>query len=270
MKVSQACTRSAPGPGGYEEHCRELVGQAVLEERARIARELHDVLAHHMSLTAVRAEAALVGMPGLPDAASEVLEVVRDAARAALAETRRIVGALRDGGQGVEGVPGPGLGDVAELVGAARGVGLRVSVSVVGAPRPVDVGVELAAFRVVQESLSNAVRYAPGARVTVEIAYGPAALTVAVVDDGARMALRAPRGGGHGLAGMRERVTLLGGTLRAGRAGDGAGWSVLAELPYAGLAPASGQSARSSEFVADRRIDRRAGSSAVGGGRPCG
>ncbi|MFI6517893.1 sensor histidine kinase [Spirillospora sp. NPDC050679] len=223
--------RRADDPQGREEHCRDLVRSAVLEERARIARELHDVVAHHMSVTVVRAEAALVHMPGLPDAAKETLEVVRDAARAALDETRRVVGLLR---AEQEHVRHPGLDRLGELVGAACGSGLRASALVIGCPRQLEADVELAAFRVVQESLSNAVRYAPGAHVAVELRYGPRTLTVSVTDDGARTAPGVPHGGGHGLLGMRERVMLLGGTVHAGPR-NGAGWSVVAELPFAAV-----------------------------------
>ncbi|GAA1809694.1 hypothetical protein GCM10009735_48700 [Actinomadura chokoriensis] len=204
-------------------------------ERARIALELHDTVAHHMSLTLVRAEATLRNVPDLPDAARHALEAMRDAARAALADTRRIVRMLR---AGEAGVPQPGLDRLGELVGAACGGGLLVSSAILGVPRPLGACVDLAAFRIVQESLSNAVRYAPGACVSVEIRYGIDALTVSVEDDGARTASRSALGGGHGLAGMRERAGMLGGALRAGPR-TGGGWTVIAELPYDEPGPGS-------------------------------
>lgn len=220
-------TASEPEPLDRPDACGDA--GAVARERARIALELHDTVAHHMSLTLVRAEATLRNVPDLPDPARQALEAIRDAARAALTDTRRIVRMLRAGDAGV---PQPGLDRLGELVGAARGGGLLVSSAVVGVPRPLDARVDLAAFRIVQESLSNAVRYAPGACVSVEIRYGPGALTVSIEDDGARTASRPALGGGHGLAGMRERAGMLGGTLGAGLR-TGGGWTVVAELPYA-------------------------------------
>ncbi|TYK42923.1 sensor histidine kinase [Actinomadura decatromicini] len=214
-----------------EQHREDLRRQAVLEERARIARELHDVVAHHMSVIAMQAEAAPYKIPDLPDAARQTFGVVRDAAREALTETRRVVGLLRSDDEGAERAPQPGLERLDDLVSAARQSGLSVATVVVGMPRPLTTGVDLSAFRIVQESLSNASRYAPGARVHVEVKYGAESLTVSVVDDGAGGAPEGSQGGGHGLVGMRERVTMLGGSLDVGPL-DEAGWRVVAELPY--------------------------------------
>ncbi|NDU72689.1 sensor histidine kinase [Actinomadura sp. DSM 109109] len=214
-----------------EQHRRDLARQAVLEERARIARELHDVVAHHMSVIAMQAEAAPYKIPDLPDAARQTFGVVRDAAREALTETRRVVGLLRADDEGAERAPQPGLERLDDLVATARRSGLAVASAVVGMPRPLHAGVDLSAYRIVQESLSNASRYAPGSRVHVEVRYGSETLTVSVTDDGARSAPEESHGGGHGLVGMRERVTMLGGSLEAGPLDD-AGWSVVAELPY--------------------------------------
>ncbi|MFA1544100.1 sensor histidine kinase [Actinomadura monticuli] len=213
-----------------EQHRQDLARQAVLEERARIARELHDVVAHHMSVIAMQAEAAPYKIPDLPDAARQTFGVVRDAAREALTETRRVVGLLRADDEGAERAPQPGLERLDDLVAAARRSGLSVATVVAGVPRPLNAGVDLSAYRIVQESLSNASRYAPGSRVHVEVKYGPEALSVSVTDDGARSTPEESQGGGHGLVGMRERVTMLGGRLDAGPR-DG-GWSVTAELPY--------------------------------------
>jgi signal transduction histidine kinase len=213
-----------------ELHRQDLARQAVLEERARIARELHDVVAHHMSVIALQAEAAPYKIPELPDAAKDTFAVVRDAAREALTETRRVVGLLRADDEAAERVPQPGLDRLEELTRAARQAGLAVDVTIAGVPRPVTAGVDLSAYRIVQESLSNAARYAPGSRVEIEVRYGPELLRVSVVDDGARTAPR-ESGGGHGIVGMHERATMLGGSLSAGpTAGDG--WAVEAELPY--------------------------------------
>ncbi|TDC70437.1 sensor histidine kinase [Actinomadura sp. GC306] len=214
-----------------EQHRQDLARQAVLEERARIARELHDVVAHHMSVIAMQAEAAPYKIPDLPDAARQTFGVVRDAAREALTETRRVVGLLRADDEDAERTPQPGLERLDDLVGAARRSGLSVAVSVAGVPRPLNAGVDLSAYRIVQESLSNASRHAPGSRVRIEVRYGAKTLSVTVDDDGARSSPEPSPGGGHGLVGMRERVTMLGGVLTAGPR-DGGGWSVVAELPY--------------------------------------
>ncbi|TDC89382.1 sensor histidine kinase [Actinomadura sp. 7K507] len=214
-----------------EQHRQDLARQAVLEERARIARELHDVVAHHMSVIAMQAEAAPFKIPDLPDAARQTFGVVRDSAREALTETRRVVGLLRSDDDDAERAPQPGLDRLDELVGAARGAGLSVAVVVAGMPRPLNAGVDLSAYRIVQESLSNASRYAPGSQVNIEVKYGSETLGVSVSDDGARSTPEESHGGGHGLVGMRERVTMLGGRLNTGPRED-AGWSVAAELPY--------------------------------------
>jgi signal transduction histidine kinase len=211
---------------------QDLARQAVLEERSRIARELHDVVAHHMSMIAIQAEAAPLKIHNLPPAAQDTLATIRSAAREALAETRRVVGLLRNGDELPERVPQPGLARLDELVEAGRQSGLVVEPTVVGVPRPLAVGVDLSAFRIVQEALSNAARYAPGARVRVLIRYGSNNLRVSVTDGGGDLTQpgTGTGGGGHGLVGMRERVTMLGGTLSTGPQRDG-GFAVVADLP---------------------------------------
>jgi signal transduction histidine kinase len=209
---------------------QDLARQAVLEERSRIARELHDVVAHHMSMIAIQAEAAPLKIRDLPPAAQETLVAIRGAAREALAETRRVVGLLRNGDELPERVPQPGLSRLDELVEAGRQSGLLVEPMVVGVPRPLAVGVDLSAFRIVQEALSNAARYAPGARVCVAIRYNRDSLRVSVTDDGCEPPLAAQASGGHGLVGMRERVAMLGGTLSTGPH-SGGGFAVVADLP---------------------------------------
>ena len=210
---------------------QDLGRQAVLEERSRIARELHDVVAHHMSMIAIQAEAAPLKIPDLPPAAQETLAAIRGAAREALAETRRVVGLLRNGDELPERVPQPGLDRLDELVEGGRQSGLAVEPVVIGMPRPLAAGVDLSAYRIVQEALSNAARYAPGARVSVAVHYGGDRLRVSVTDDGCDPPLEAQASGGHGLVGMRERVAMLGGTLSAGPH-YGGGFAVVADLPY--------------------------------------
>jgi signal transduction histidine kinase len=210
---------------------QDLARQAVLEERSRIARELHDVVAHHMSMIAIQAEAAPLKIPDLPAAAQETLAAIRGAAREALGETRRVVGLLRNGDELPERVPQPGLARLDELVEAARQSGLSVQPLVVGVPRPLAVGVDLSAYRIVQEAMSNAARYAPGSQIRVAVHYGPQRLRVSVTDDGSDAPGTVQASGGHGLVGMRERVAMLGGTLSAGPS-DGGGFEVVADLPY--------------------------------------
>jgi signal transduction histidine kinase len=231
---------------------QDLDRQAVLEERSRIARELHDVVAHHMSMIAIQAEAAPLKIPDLPPAAQQTLAAIRGAAREALAETRRVVGLLRDGRELPERVPQPGLARLDELVEVGRQSGLEVEPIVVGIPRVLAVGVDLSAYRIVQEALSNAARYAPGARVRVTVQYGRQRLRVSVSDDGVEHPPVPGSGGGHGLVGMRERVAMLGGTLSAGRHGGG-GFEVVADLPY-GDRPAGPEQPAAPRDAAARRV----------------
>ena len=210
---------------------QDLARQAVLEERARIARELHDVVAHHMSVIALQAEAAPYKIAGLPSAALDTFSVIRGAAREALAETRRVVGLLRADSETAERVPQPGLERLDELFAWAERAGLTVKPTILGMPRPLSAGVDLSAYRIVQEALSNAARYAPGTDMDVEVRYDDGRLCIAITDDGPRTGPPEASGGGHGLVGMHERVAMLGGTLRAGRRPEG-GFEVRAELPY--------------------------------------
>jgi signal transduction histidine kinase len=211
--------------------------RAVLEERARIAREMHDVVAHHLSLIAVRAEAAPYRLDRLASDARTEFGELGETAREALTEMRRLLGVLRTGEAAEQG-PQPGLGDLPELVAAARGAGLAVEMSrrgpLDGPPAPVGV----CAYRIVQESLSNAGRHAPGAAISVTVDVEPAAVRLKICNgpgearNEARAHALAANGHrrGHGLAGMRERVTLLGGTFSAGPA-PGGGFEVAADLP---------------------------------------
>jgi signal transduction histidine kinase len=209
----------------------ERARRAVLEERTRIARELHDVVAHHMSLIAVRAETAPYRLTGLPEPARAEFGSLSEEARAALADMRRLLGVLRHD-QPAALAPQPQLADLPALVDAARRAGVPVELSVPPVLDQVPSGVGVCAYRIVQESLSNASQHAPGAVVTVSVDHdsGAVLLRVANGPGGPAGPAADEHGPGHGLTGMRERVALLGGTLSAGPAPDG-GFVVAAVLP---------------------------------------
>jgi signal transduction histidine kinase len=211
-----------------------LLENATRGERARISRELHDVVAHHISMIAVQAESARLTVPGLPPAGASQLAAIGDTARMALTEMRRLLGVLRedtariDEDAGTQRVPQPGLAQLNTLVDDARdvsGAGIRLIVS--GPLCPLDPGVELAAYRIVQEALTNARRHAPGCAVDVELCFGHRDLRVRVRDNGPGE--ESPRRG-HGLLGMRERAAAVGGDCRVGAA-LGGGFLVDAVLP---------------------------------------
>ena len=208
---------------------------AVLEERTRIARELHDVVAHHMSLIAVRAETAPYRLGELPSPALTEFGALSEVAREALVEMRRLLGVLRQERLAPELEPQPELADVPTLVEAARRAGVTVSMSAPALPGKVPAGVGVCAYRIVQESLSNASQHAPGAVVTVSLDHDADAVQLKVANGPGAAALSAPApapvsGAGHGLTGMRERVALLGGSLSAGPT-PGGGFLVSAILP---------------------------------------
>jgi signal transduction histidine kinase len=212
--------------------------RAVTEERARIARELHDVVTHHVSVIVIQAGAALLALDRRPEDARTALEAIDGSGRTALADMRRMLGILAPDRTGANGeavpAPMPGLDRLGELLEQVRGAGLRTELSVVGTPRPLDAGVELSAYRIVQEALTNTLKHAPDARAAVTIRYGLDALEVEVVDDGgsgraSNGSLAHPGDPGQGLIGMRERVAVFGGTLEAGP--HGAGFRVAARLP---------------------------------------
>ncbi len=200
--------------------------RALLEERQRIARELHDVVAHHMSVIAIQAEAGPYKMASPPPELVESFVEIRRSALSGLSELRRVLGVLRSDQPGT--APQPGLEDLPGLLDSARAGGVTVTTEVTGSPRPVPDGVDLSAYRIVQEALSNAMRHAPGSTVQLRLFYGEAALIMEIRNDrcgnGAAPADRAATGperwdgladGGHGIIGMRERASMLGGHLDA-------------------------------------------------------
>ncbi|MGC4814490.1 sensor histidine kinase [Micromonospora sp. DT228] len=211
---------------------REQERRAVLEERTRIAREMHDVVAHHMSLIAVQAETAPYRLTDVPAPAAAEFVAIAASARDALTDMRRLLGVLRSEATGPQTAPQPNLTDLGAMVDAARRAGLPVSLDA----EPMDddrvpAPVGLAAYRIVQECLANAARHAVGAAVRVTVRTGPSGLGVRVENSPADVRPTADGGSGHGLTGMRERATSLGGTFSAGPLPDG-GYAVAAELPY--------------------------------------
>ena len=216
-----------------------LVEHTARGERARIARELHDVVAHHISMIAVQAETARLATPGMPAAGARRLLEIGDTARAGLTEMRRLLGVLREdaeaagpGQQDADRRPQPGLQQLNELLDEARdasGTGTRLIIS--GPPASLDPGVELAAYRIIQEALTNARRHAPGAAVDVELHFADDALSLRIRDNGPGPPAAPPvAAGGHGLPGMRERAAAAGGELRTGAA-PGGGFVIEATLP---------------------------------------
>jgi signal transduction histidine kinase len=202
--------------------------EAVVEERARIARELHDVIAHHVSMIVIQAGAERRVLAEANTSTREVLQTVEQIGRSALTEMRRLLGMLREDANEPL-TPQPGLADVPLLVGQLREAGLPVALQVDGERRALPVGIELSAYRIVQEALTNALKHAGDARTTVHVRYGPDLLELEIADDGAGSGAQASDGG-HGLVGMRERVALYGGRLDAGRR-PGGGFAVHVLLP---------------------------------------
>jgi signal transduction histidine kinase len=213
---------------------REAARQ-VAEERLRIARELHDVMAHTIAAITVQAGLAIDVLDDSPAEARAALGAIRAASREAMAEVKATVGVLRSGdGVAAPLSPAPGLDQVDGLIAMAQGTGLRVEVVVIGDPRPLSAAVDTTAYRIVQESLTNVIRHARASLATVEIRYEPGALELVVADNGigvdARFDTSLPAGSGHGLRGMVERAAALGGWLKAGPQPSG-GFLIEARLP---------------------------------------
>ena len=207
--------------------------EAVAGERATIARELHDVIAHSVSVMTVQAGAARLLLDEDPPRAREFLLAVEETGRQALGEMRRLLGILRGAEHEPDLAPQPGIADLDALVEHVRAAGLPVDVVVEGEPKRLPPGIDLAAYRVVQEALTNALKHAGAARAQVSIRYGVTALELAVTNNGQ---VRENGRGGHGLVGMRERVTLYGGKFEAGPR-RGGGYAVRASLPLETTAP---------------------------------
>jgi signal transduction histidine kinase len=212
-----------------EANQRALAAQAVGDERRRIARELHDVVAHHVSVMGVLATGARRTGRRDPAAADAALAAIEETGRSAMRELRRLLDVLRTEEEPPELTPQPGLAGVHALVEQIRDTGLPVSLEIDGEPPDLDPGVALAVYRIVQEALTNTIKHAGPARAAVRLTCDPDALAVDVTDDG-RGPVSAPSGVGHGLVGIRERVALYGGELRTGPR-LGGGYRVYAKIP---------------------------------------
>lgn len=212
----------------------ENTRRAVVSERATIARELHDVVSHAISVTVLQARGAR-RMLGTDEAAvREALDAIEHTNTQALGDMRRLLSVLRDTEDDAETAPQPSLKRLDSLLDDVRRSGLAVALDEIGAQRDVPPGVDLSAYRIVQEALTNVLRHAGPARAVVTLAYGEDALRVTVTDDGQGRQLHIPNGeygGGHGLIGIRERVAVVGGEISAGPAKDG-GFKIEARLPY--------------------------------------
>jgi signal transduction histidine kinase len=210
----------------------EASRRAVGEEQARIARELHDVIAHSVSVIVVPAAAADDVFDEHPDQARTALHSIESAGREALGELRRLLNVVEPGAEGESRQPQPGLDRLGDLTAPLGAAGLDVAVSREGmdTAAPLSAGVDLCAYRIVQEALTNTLRHAGAQRVEVTVSRGDGVLEVDVLDDGRGRDPGAPNGGGRGITGMRERATMLGGTLEAGPE-PGGGFRVHAQLP---------------------------------------
>jgi signal transduction histidine kinase len=212
---------------------RELLAdRAVAQERVRIAQELHDVIAHNISLIVVTAQGLGATVPD--SRVTEGTEAIAELGRQAMTEMHRTLRLLRAGAEDSASLaPQPALANLDRLLEQARTAGLDVKLAVAGQPRPLPQSEDLSAYRIIQEALTNVIRHAPGARTTVSLDYQPTALRLTVIDSGEleRDTARAPHVDGHGLVGMRERAALFGGTLTAAPQA-GRGFEVTAVLPY--------------------------------------
>lgn len=214
-----------------EREQEEERARAIADERLHIAQELHDVVAHSMSVIAVQAGVGMHVADTDAAEAKKALENISTTSRSTLAELRRLLGVLRDDGSGATYAPAPGLGDLDKLARDVTDAGVPVEIQVEGSLSDVPPGVDFTGYRIVQEALTNVLKHAGPSSASVRVAHEPGALRIEVRDDGRGVNGRST-GAGHGLMGMRERVAVYGGRLDAGPVAGG-GYQVLAELPYA-------------------------------------
>ncbi|MGW0711006.1 sensor histidine kinase [Streptomyces sp. NPDC002643] len=213
--------------------------RTLLEERTTIARELHDVVAHHMSVVAIQAEAAPYRVENPPPELEQAFATIRENAVAALTELRRVLGVVRAEDYEAPEAPQPTLADLDGLLANVHEAGLTVEKTVTGAVRELPQGVELSAYRIVQEALSNSLRHAPGATARVELGYVLGGLGLRIVNGPSPEVtlVKSTHGAGHGITGMRERVTMLNGEMTTGETEEG-GYEVTVFLPVAGVSEA--------------------------------
>jgi signal transduction histidine kinase len=209
--------------------------RAAATARTRIARELHDVVAHHVSLIAVQAEAAASLLPDRPGAARQSVAIIGDTARQALTELRRLLGVLRGPAEPPQTTPSASLAGLGAVLDQVRGAGLQVDLEIVGTPYPLAPSIDLTAYRIVQEALTNTIRHTAATRAAVTLRYEPGSIAVQVADSGpqqrgAAMLARTAPGSGLGLAGIAERVASCGGNLTVGPTPAG-GFALAARLP---------------------------------------
>jgi signal transduction histidine kinase len=205
------------------------IARAAAEERRRIAREMHDVVAHSVSVMVVQAGGARRILERDPQRAVEAATHIEDVGRAALTEMRRLLGMMHHGDEEAGRTPQPTLRELDGLVARSRAAGLDVTLVVEGDPRPLPPGKDLAAYRVVQEALTNAIKHAGAAATSVTVRWEPSSLELEIVDRGGK-AMNGTNGSGHGLVGMEERMRLYDGSLRAGPV-TGGGFEVIARMP---------------------------------------
>jgi signal transduction histidine kinase len=243
LAVAEVIRARGQRTAALEQSRQEELRRRAGEERMRIARDLHDVVAHNISVINVQANTALHLMDRQPDRARSALTTINEVSGQALVELRSVLGVLRAVDEGAPRAPAPGLARLGDLADTAAAAGLAVQVEESGQQVPLPADVDLAAYRIVQEALTNTARHSGGTNATIRIVYGKDALVVDVDDDGAgRPPSRSPgqpHGTGSGIAGMTERAAALGGTLQAGPR-PGGGFAVRARLPLDGLPQGGG------------------------------
>ncbi|WP_274562846.1 sensor histidine kinase [Streptomyces spiramyceticus] len=212
--------------------------RTLLEERTTIARELHDVVAHHMSVVAIQAEAAPYRVENPPPELEQAFVTIRENAVAALTELRRVLGVVRAEDYAAPDAPQPTLAELDGLMANVRDAGLTVDKTITGSVRELPQGVELSAYRIIQEALSNALRHAPGSTAKVEVSYVLGGLGLRIVNTAPQGLVKPSPGAGHGITGMRERVSMLNGEMAAQATEEG-GYEVAAFIPVAPAEPAA-------------------------------
>ena len=225
----EAIARSEAGEQALRD-AEERVRAAVAEERRTMARELHDVVAHGVSVMLIQAGAARQVVATSPEQATEALLTVEATGREAMSELRRLLGVLDDEGEGAGVAPQPGLDQLEVLLDRVREAGLPAELEVAGTPRPLPPSLDVTVYRIVQEALTNALRYARRAATLVRLTWEPAQLRIEILDDGPAAGAGGGDGSGRGLVGMHERATRVGGRLEAGPR-LGGGYAVRAWLP---------------------------------------